>query len=82
MSKNLKNPQSDQAAQPGGRVDCEVRPLDYRLPELIEYLRQKVKECEDLNQDMDEANWGMETGVVISGNDAKLLIGLYAQASA
>ena len=26
MSKYLRNQQSDQAAQPGGRVDCEVRP--------------------------------------------------------
>ena len=67
---------------PGVGVDAPVRPLDYRLPELIEYLRQKVKECEAINVDMDEANWGMETGVIISGNDAKILIEFYEQASA
>ena len=45
MSKDLKNQQSDQAAQPGGRVDCEVRRLT--LMEQRDWIEALKKAGED-----------------------------------
>lgn len=41
---------------------------------LIEYLNTQIEFEEDNKADMDVCSWPMEKGILISGNDAKLIV--------
>ena len=44
------------------------------MEQIIEQLKRKIAECEETGEALDEYNWGMETGVLISANDAKKIV--------
>ena len=43
---------------------------------ILAKLKEKVQTAIDCNEDMDAVSWGMQEGVLISCNDAKLIIEL------
>lgn len=48
--------------------------MDEQLKKLLQRLKDSVKSLKDHNEDMDEASWGYEIGVLLTGNDALLII--------
>jgi hypothetical protein len=43
---------------------------------IIENLKNQIQQCKKYRQDMNEASWSYETGVLISANEAKFIIDL------
>lgn len=46
-----------------------------------EKLKVHIEFCERNNEDMDATSWGMEEGVIISGNEAKTFLKLIEQST-
>lgn len=51
------------------------------LPELMVYFKEWVKEKQAEGENMDAASWNYEEGIIISGNEAKLLLEFYEKHS-
>lgn len=50
--------------------------MDNSTKRILEDLKSSVEIAQDCNEDMNAVSWGMQEGVLISCNDAKLLIEL------
>ena len=44
------------------------------MKEIIKHLKRSIKECKRQKQDLDEASWGYEEGVLLSANDAQKIV--------
>lgn len=44
--------------------------------ELINFINQSIKQCQDFEQDMQSCSWQYQEGVILSGNEAIQLIEL------
>jgi hypothetical protein len=42
--------------------------------EIIKYLKENLKDMKEHKDGMDDKSWGMEYGIIISGNEAKLIL--------
>ena len=47
------------------------------MKELIEKMKRIIDTAEKGDEDMDDVSWGMEEGVLLSYNEAKLIISYY-----
>ncbi len=50
--------------------------MDNSTKRILDDLKSSVEIAQDCNEDMNAVSWGMQEGVLISCNDAKLLIEL------
>jgi F0F1-type ATP synthase membrane subunit b/b' len=44
------------------------------MKEIIKNIKAQIKSCKKYKQDLDEASWGYETGVLLTANEAQKIV--------